>query len=126
MIMLNPTEEHVKEEILGYITGDAVASIDHSGPRQVLYKVVNRHYRHPEAKEHAFLVRTEVVLVDDIPEEYKQAVHLLDHQQKLMKSLMDNKCREEHSDPKPLWPEKKTVNCAMTFTNKGCVGKEVW
>ncbi len=106
MLILNIEETHVKENILGYITGER-QSVDK--PNQIiLYKVVERHYRHPKAKEYAFIVRTEVVEVQEIPPEYEHSVHLLDHHEKLMKSLMDDNCREEHSVPQQLWnPQSK-------------------
>ena len=88
MIILNTTEKHVKERILGYIT------LPGSEGKICLYKVVERHYRHPQALEYAVVVRTETIYIYDIPDEYEHAVHLLNHQQTLLMAVMNPVCQE--------------------------------
>jgi hypothetical protein len=93
-IVINISEKHVEEKILGYITRDAFVAFDQQ-PRKELMKVVERKYRHPAAPEHAFLMRTEVVSADDnIPPELKDSVHVLAHMEDAMLSLMNKHCQE--------------------------------
>jgi len=91
MIIINISEKHVSEKILGYITKELV-SVENK--KLVLYKVVERMYRHPQALEDSLISHIEVVKVDNVPDEFDSAIHVLDHQQDFLLAAMNKHCQE--------------------------------